>query len=126
MPAPLIMGAAAIAARLAAKKAAQTAIKKAATKKAAAVAAKKAAASARGLKAAKGPSMAPKGYTADTARREALLEARKIKYPMGSYTMSLLKQAQAVSKGAAPKNVISKSGRVANTPKLMKKAAKKK
>jgi hypothetical protein len=53
MPAPLIMGAAAIAARLAAKKAASNVVKKAATKKVAK-------ATARGLKAANKPTRASK------------------------------------------------------------------
>ena len=89
----------------------------AAKKKAAA--AKAAKANAKGLKAAQGPSMAPKGYTADDARRlaQAALNAdRKIKYPTkGKNTLSLseIKRLEAIVKGSGPVNVVSKSGKTA-------------
>lgn len=95
-----------------------------------AAAAKAAKANARGLKAAQGPSMAPKGYTADEARRTALAKvqvARKVPYNQpATYSYSDLKKLQDIIQGPAPKNIVSKSGRTANTTKLMKKAAKKK
>jgi hypothetical protein len=90
---------------------------------------KAAAATKKGLKAAQGPSMAPKGYVADTARRKAANTMRidKAFYgPEGAMRMNSSREAAKVVKGEAPKNIVSKSGKKANTPKLIKKAAKKK
>jgi hypothetical protein len=126
MPLPKII-AKAVVGSIKGKKAGQAAgtaaAKKAAAAKVAkakAVAAKKdAAASARGLKAAQGPSMAPKGYTADDARRlaqAALNVDRKIKYPTkGKNPLSLseIKRLEAIVKGSGPVNVVSKSGKTA-------------
>jgi hypothetical protein len=110
--------------------------KKAAAKKATS-------ANARGLKAAKGPSMAPKGYVPDTVGRSAVKKYQSdyglYSYVAGEYVKLTPKEAakyvdaarrssQNVGSRAVPempKNVISKSGKKANTPKLMKKAAKK-
>lgn len=110
-------------------------------------AAKKAAkANARGLKAAQGPSMAPKGYVPDTTGRAAvkkMMEDVKVtkdgKKYYGDYYMTADEIKQLVSSRRSTRavpnftgavklteNVVSKSGRKANTPKLMKKAAKKK
>jgi hypothetical protein len=110
-------------------------------------AAKKAAkANARGLKAAQGPSMAPKGYVPDTTGRNAvkkMMEDVKItkdgKKYYGEYYMTADEIAKLVSMRRSTRavpnftgavklteNVVSKSGRKANTPKLIKKAAKKK
>ena len=100
--------------------------KKAAAKKAAS-------ANARGLKAAKGPSKAPKGYIPDTVGRAAVAKKRS-----GQAVYTAREAAEAVSRMRSSRttpnfegaikltqNVVSKSGRKANTPKLMKKAAKK-
>ncbi len=110
-------------------------------------AAKKAAkANARGLKAAQGPSMAPKGYVPDTTGRAAvkkMMEDVKVtkdgKKYYGDYYMTADEIKQLVSSRRSTRavpnftgavklteNVVSKSGRKANTPKLIKKAAKKK
>jgi hypothetical protein len=73
--------------------------------------------------------MAPKGYVADTARRKAANTMRidKAFYgPEGAMRMNSSREAAKVVKGEAPKNIVSKSGKKANTPKLIKKAAKKK
>jgi hypothetical protein len=121
--------------------------KKAATKKATS-------ANARGLKAAKGPSMAPKGYVPDTTGRGAVKKMMDDVYvnrdgrlyynatraggevsPQYLTAKEVLKYVSSMRsvrqvpnfKGGIPEasNVVSKSGRKANTPKLMKKAAKK-
>jgi hypothetical protein len=105
--------------------AAAAAAKKAAAAKAAkaakAAAAKNAKASAKGLKAAQGPSMAPKGYTADEARRTALAKvqvARKVPYNQPSmYSYSDIKKLHDIIQGAAPKNIVSKSGKKVIKPK---------
>lgn len=110
-------------------------------------AAKKAAkANARGLKAAQGPSLAPKGYVPDTTGRAAvkkMMEDVKVtkdgKKYYGDYYMTADEIKQLVSSRRSTRavpnftgavklteNVVSKSGRKANTPKLIKKAAKKK
>jgi hypothetical protein len=95
-------------------------------------AAKKAAkANARGLKAAQGPSMAPKGYTADEARRAAMIAKKSMALDPESLLfpkqyVNELARLQKIVYGPGPTNVVSKSGRKANTPKLIKKAAKKK
>jgi hypothetical protein len=90
---------------------------------------KSAAATKKGLKAAQGPSMAPKGYVTDTARRKAANELRINKAVYGSdgaMRMGSSREAAKIAGSAAPKNVISRSGKVANTTKLIKKAAKNK
>jgi hypothetical protein len=90
---------------------------------------KAAAANKKGLKAAQGPSKAPKGYKTDAARRAATLRDKQIGAKgykgMTDSEMYELGRLSSVIKGPAPKNVISRSGRVANTPRMMKKAAKK-
>lgn len=95
-----------------------------------AVSGKKAsAANKKGLKAAQGPSMAPKGYKTDAERRKALMELRSMTggfdpknyYVEGAKDVATLRKFKA----DAAKNIISKSGRKANTTKLMKKVAKK-
>lgn len=120
------------------KAAATAATKKAAAKKAAK-------ANAKGLKAAQGPSMAPKGYVPDTTGRNAvkkMMEDVKVtkdgKKYYGEYYMTADEIAKLVSMRRSTRavpnftgavklteNVVSKSGKKANTPKLMKKAAKK-
>lgn len=122
--------------------------KKAATKKAKS-------ANARGLKAAQGPSKAPKGYVPDTTGRKAVKTMMDDVYvnrfdgrlfynatraggevsPQYLTAKEVLKYVSSMRstrqvpnfKGGIPEvsNVVSKSGRKANTPKLMKKAAKK-
>jgi hypothetical protein len=90
---------------------------------------KAAAANKKGLKAAQGPSKAPKGYKTDAERRKALMDLRSMPggfnpkryYVEGAKDVATLQKFKA----DAPKNVISKSGRKANTPRMMKKAAKK-
>jgi hypothetical protein len=106
---------------------------------------KNAKATAKGLKAAKGPSLAPKGYVPDTTGRNAvkkMMEDVKVtkdgKKYYGEYYMTADEIAKLVSMRRSTRavpnftgavklteNVVSKSGRKANTPKLMKKAAKK-
>ena len=103
---------------------------------------KAASASARGLKAAKGPSMAPKGYVSDTVGRAAVKKLQTdgvYSKVAGQYFKLTPKEAMYVVSGnrstrknpafegavKITNNVVSKSGRKANTPKLMKKAAKK-
>jgi hypothetical protein len=73
---------------------------------------KDAASSARGLKAARGPSKAPKGYVPDTARREALKELRRLKKSTdyGVYFDSA-DNLNRIIKSPAPKNIVSKSGK---------------
>jgi hypothetical protein len=101
--------------KVAGRAAANAAEKKAAAAKAAKAAA---AANARGLKAAQGPSMAPKGYTVDDARREALNTIRKAKYPMTGAQMDTIKQLQTMLKNTpAPTNIVSKSGKKVINPK---------
>jgi tartrate dehydratase beta subunit/fumarate hydratase class I family protein len=95
--------------------------KKAATKKAAT-------ANARGLKAAQGPSMAPKGYVADSVRRKAANTMRidtAFYGPTAAARMNSFRAGAKTVTTEGPKNVVSKSGKTANTPKLIKKAAKK-
>jgi|694.fasta_scaffold02582_46 hypothetical protein len=107
---------------------------------------KSAKATARGLKAAQGPSLAPKGYVPDTTGRNAvkkMMEDVKVtkdgKKYYGEYYMTAADIAKLVSMRRSTRevpnftgavklteNVVSKSGRKANTPKLIKKAAKKK
>jgi len=107
--------------------------------------AKAAKANKKGLKAAQGPSMAPKGYVPDTTGRAAvkkMMEDVKVtkdgKKYYGDYYMTADEIKQLVSsrrstrevpnfRGAVKltENVVSKSGRVANTPRLKKQAAKK-
>jgi hypothetical protein len=108
---------------------------------------KAAAANKKGLKAAQGPSKAPKGYKPDTAGRA---DVKRISSEQGLYSRvmgeyvrltpreaakivdagrrSSMNSSRTLAEGKvseATKNVISRSGRKANTPKLMKKAAKK-
>lgn len=104
--------------------------------------AKSSAANKKGLKAAQGPSKAPKGYKPDTAGRAAVDKLMKdglYSKVMGQYVPVTPKEAakivsnmRSTSKNPAfegavklSTNVVSRSGRKANTPKLMKKAAKK-
>lgn len=83
----------------------------------------------KALKAANGKSKAPKGYKTDAERRKALMDLRSMPggfdpkryYIEGSKDLATL----AKFKADAPKNVISRSGRKANTPRMLKKAAKK-
>jgi hypothetical protein len=120
-----------------------------------AAAAKAAKANARGLKAAQGPSMAPKGYVPDTVGRGMVKKMMddvyvnrdgKLFYNATSaggsvtpryltakevlkYVSSMRSTRQVPNfKGGIPEasNIVSKSGKKANTPKLIKKAAKKK
>lgn len=120
------------------KAAATAAAKKSAAKKAAS-------ANKRGLKAAQGPSLAPKGYVPDTTGRNAVKNMMKDvkvtkdgKKYYGEYYMTADEIAKLVSMRRSTRavpnftgavklteNVVSKSGKKANTPKLMKKAAKK-
>ena len=106
---------------------------------------KDAKATAKGLKAAKGPSLAPKGYVPDTTGRAAVKEMMKDVKVMkngkkyyGEYYMTADEIANLVSMRRSTRavpnftgavklteNVVSRSGKKANTPKLMKKAAKK-
>ena len=88
-------------------------------------AARRAQENAKALKAAKGPSLAPKGYITDAQRRDALNKIRAIEKKFGLNSASVSKTgAEAIKtvKNPAPKNIISKSGKKANTPKLNKKA----
>lgn len=97
-------------------------VAKAVTKKSAAAANKK------GLKAANKGSMAPKGYKTDAERRKALMTIRDTEKTFGKGNAKIFKdssKAMETIKNPAPKNVISKSGRVANTSGLKYKAAKK-
>ena len=111
--------------KVAGRAAAAAAEKKAAAAKAAkaakAAAAKAAKANARGLKAAQGPSLAPKGYTADDARRKAMATvqaARKIPYNQPSpFSYSDIKKLHDIIQGTAPKNIVSKSGKKVIKPK---------
>ena len=93
------------------------------------IAAKKdAAASARGLKAANKGSKAPKGYKTDAERRKALMTIRSTEKSFGKGSANKFKdssEALATIAKPAPKNVISKSGRKANTSGMLYKAAKK-
>jgi hypothetical protein len=132
MPAPLgpiVAGAARIigkkvaskaATKAAAKKTAQKAAVKTAKKveKAKKVSAKKdAAASARGLKAAQGPSKAPKGYVSDAARRQALKELNQIRRnpvsglrPGEDYSTKV-QGLKKILNSPEPKNIVSKFGK---------------
>lgn len=90
---------------------------------------KASAANKKGLKAANSGSKAPKGYKTDADRRKALMDLRSMPggfdpkqyYIDGAKALATLKTFKA----DAPKNVISKSGRKANTTRMTKKAAKK-
>jgi hypothetical protein len=106
------------------------------------------AATARGLKAAKGPSLAPKGYKPDTAGRKTVTTAgnrgqdpqystvggmyfpgttRKKAFTSAAKDVDSARRMAAKvrdTKNAAPKNVVSRSGKVANTSRLIKKSAK--
>ena len=104
--------------------AAAAAAKKAAAAKAAKAAAAKAAkgakANARGLKAAQGPSMYPKGYGPDTARRQAqqYVDATvKTWGPSNARQLQGVAEAMKTIKGKAPVNVVSKSGKKVIKPK---------
>jgi hypothetical protein len=124
MPLPKII-AKAIVGSMHGKKAGEAAAKTAAAAKAAkakkAAAAKAAKANAKGLKAAQGPSLAPKGYTADDARRKAMATvqaARKVPYNQPSpFSYSDIKKLHDIIQGAAPKNIVSKSGKKVIKPK---------
>jgi hypothetical protein len=97
-------------------------VAKAVTKK------KSAAANKKGLKAANKGSMAPKGYKTDADRRKALMTIRSTEKSFGKGSANRFKdssEALATIAKPAPKNAISKSGRVANTSGLKYKAAKK-
>ena len=99
-------------AKIVSKIAQTTAAKKAA-------AAKAAKANAKGLKAAQGPSMAPKGYTADDARRAAMAAARELS-PNGVLPREFvneLAKLQKIMLQNAPVNVVSKSGKKVIKPK---------
>jgi len=112
---PLAKVAKAVVGSIKGKKAGEAAAAAAKKKAAAAKAAK---ANAKGLKAAQGPSMAPKGYTVDDARREALNTIRKAKYPMTGAQMDIIKQLQTMLKNTpAPTNIVSKSGKKVINPK---------
>ena len=104
--------------------------------------AKSSAANKKGLKAAQGPSMAPKGYKPDTAGRAAVtktLQEGLYSKVMGRYVPVTPKEAakivsnmRSTSKNPSfagavklPTNVVSKSGRKANTSGMLYKAAKK-
>ena len=116
-----------VAGRAAAAAAEKKALAAKAAKAAKAAAAKAAKANARGLKAAQGPSLAPKGYGPDYARRQAqqYLDATiKTWGPSNARMLAGTAEAMKVAKGPGPVNVISKSGRVANTVRLKKTAAK--
>jgi hypothetical protein len=120
-----------------------SAVAKAAAKK------KAAAANAKGLKAANKGSKAPKGYKPDTAGRASVMDkaareqseryssvsnllvpgkSRKAAFRSAALDVDSARRMAAnagdVAK-AAPKNVISRSGKVANTKKLTKKSLKK-
>jgi hypothetical protein len=115
MPVPKIV-AKAIVGSIKGKKAGEAAATAAAKK---AAAAKAAAANARGLKAAQGPSMAPKGYTADDARRAAMAAARELS-PSGVVPREFvneLAKLQKIMLQSAPVNVVSKSGKKVIKPK---------
>jgi hypothetical protein len=106
---------------------------------------KAAAANKKGLKAAQGPSKAPKGYKPDTTGRKAVQnlmdDVRMTKdgkkyYTDQYYTAKEVRQLVSNMRSTAEKpafrgavklseNVVSRSGRKANTPRMMKKAAKK-
>jgi hypothetical protein len=89
---------------------------------------KSAAANKKGLKAANKGSMAPKGYKTDAERRKALMTIRSTEKSFGKGSANKFKdssEALATIAKPAPKNAISKSGRVANTSGLKYKAAKK-
>jgi hypothetical protein len=83
----------------------------------------------KALKAANSPAKYPKGYKTDAERRKALMDLRSMPggfdpkryYVEGAKDVATLQKFKA----DAPKNVISKSGRKANTPRMIKKAAKK-
>lgn len=95
----------------------------------------------KALKAAQGPSLAPKGYKPDTAGRAAVNKTLKeglYSKVMGQYVPVTAKEAATIVsnmrstsknpsfEGAVKlsENIVSKSGKKANTPKLIKKAAK--
>lgn len=74
----------------------------------------------RGLKAATGKSLAPKGYGPDTARREALKEYKAAKYPMTGAQMDSLKRANETMSKPGPTNIVSRSGRTARSSRTPK------
>jgi len=109
---------------------------------------KEAAANAKGLKAANSGSKAPKGYKPDTAGRASAMDkaareqtekyssisgmlvpgkSRKTAFKSAALDVDSARRMAAnagdVAK-AAPKNVISRSGKVANTKKLTKRVLK--
>ncbi len=113
---PLAKVAKAVVGSIKGKKAGEAAAAAAKKKAAAAKAAK---ANAKGLKAAQGPSLAPKGYTADDARRAAMVAARKLS-PNGVLPREFvneLARLQKIMLQPAPKNVVSKSGKKVINPK---------
>lgn len=74
--------------------------------------------------------MAPKGYTADEARRAAMTTARGMSLDPKTLLfprqyVDELARLQKAMYAPGPVNIVSKSGRKANTPKLKKQAAKK-
>jgi hypothetical protein len=99
------------------KKAGEAAAAAAAKKAAAAKAAK---ANAKGLKAAQGPSLAPKGYVSDAARRKAEVKLNEILKTWGPSNARMLAgtaELMKTIKGPAPKNIVSKSGKKVIKPK---------
>lgn len=109
-----------VAGRAAAAAAEKKALAAKAAKAKAAAAAKAAKANARGLKAAQGPSLAPKGYVSDAARRKAevkLNEILKVWGPSNARLLAGTDELMKTIKGPAPKNVVSKSGKKVINPK---------
>ena len=124
MPVPKII-AKAIVGSMHGKKAGEAAAKTAAAAKAAkakkAAAAKAAKANAKGLKAAQGPSLAPKGYVSDAARRQAEVKLNEILKTWGPSNARMLAgtaELMKTIKGPAPKNIVSKSGKKVIKPKV--------
>jgi len=116
MPLPKIV-AKAVVGSIKGKKAGEAAAAAAAKKAAAAKAAK---ANARGLKAAQGPSLAPKGYVSDAARRKALAQLNEILKtwgPSNARQLQASEDAMKALKNPAPVNIVSKSGKKVIKPK---------
>ena len=90
---------------------------------------KSTAATKKGLKAAQGPAKYPKGYKTEAERRAATLRRKQIESKPSKLQSVLEMQEIGTLSGTirnpAPKNIISRSGRKANTPRMLKKAAKK-
>lgn len=96
----------------------------------------KAAGNKRGLKAAQGKSLAPKGYQPDAAGRAMAKNYAKYGDSIGPMTLKegarrvdARRATPEVANGymaSAPKNVISRSGRTANTASLLGRAPKSK